>query len=386
MSLHHITWKNIKEHPSKVILLIAALAVGVATVVSLYSISTAMSVDLQNKIDEYGANMVVVPKAKSLSLSYAGITLGGLQYGSSPLTDRDVGKVRTIKNSANINVVAPKLLGIVELHGQKVMIAGVRFKDELKIKKWWEIKQGARPIREKDLLLGGKAASQFGTKPGDYLSIKGERFKVAGVLSRVGTQEDDLIYLDLKQAQRVLNKPGEVSLIEVSAWCKNCPITMMVDQLGTKIPGGKVSAVRQAAEARDAVIGQFSLFSIVLSAMMGVVAVLIVFTNVLSAVRERRKEIGIFRAIGYRRGHVLYIILLESGVAGIAAGLLGYVAGFFGASAVAPLAVGVDVGVKFNPAFAGMAIGAAVCIALVSSLYPALSAARLDPAEALNVI
>ncbi|MHB8840521.1 MAG: ABC transporter permease [Candidatus Aquicultor sp.] len=386
MSLHHITWKNIKEHPSKVILLIVALAVGVATVVSLYSISTAMSVDLQNKIDEYGANMVVVPKAKSLSLSYAGITLGGVQYGSSLLNDRDVSKVRTIKSSANINVVAPKLLGIVQLDGQKVMIAGVRFKDELKIKKWWEIKQGARPTREKDLLLGGKAASQFGAKPGDYLSIKGERFKVAGVLSRVGTQEDDLIYLDLKQAQRALNKPGEVSLIEVSAWCKNCPITMMVDQLSTKIPGGKVSAVRQAAEARDAVIGQFTLFSIVLSAMMGVVAVLIVFTNVLSAVRERRREIGIFRAIGYRRSHVLYIILLESGVAGLVAGLLGYVAGFFGASAVAPLAVGIDVGVKFNPAFAGMAIGAAVCIALVSSLYPALSAARLDPAEALNVI
>ncbi|NCO66190.1 MAG: ABC transporter permease [Candidatus Aquicultor secundus] len=386
MSLHHITWKNIKEHPSKVILLIVTLAVGVATVVSLYSISTAMSVDLQNKIDEYGANMVVVPRAKSLSLSYAGITLGGLQYGSALLTEKDVNKIRTIKNSANINVVAPKLLGIVELNGRKVMIAGVRFKDELKIKKWWEIKQGARPAHDKDLLLGGKAAAQFGVKPGDYLKIKGERFKVAGVLSRVGTQEDDLIYLDLKQAQRVLNKPGEVSLIEISAWCKNCPITMMVDQLGTKIPGGKVSAVRQAAEARDAVIGQFAIFSSVLSVMMGVAAVLIVFTNVLSAVRERRREIGIFRAIGYRKGHILYIILLESGVAGLLAGLIGYAAGFFSASAIAPLAVGIDVGVKFNPALAGAAIGGAVCIALLSSLYPALSAARLDPTEAINAV
>lgn len=385
MSLHHITWKNIKEHPSKVLLLIVALAVGVATVVSLYSISTAMYIDLQNKIDEYGANMVVVPKSKSLSLSYAGITLGGLQYGSALLTEKDVAKVRTIESKANINIVAPKLLGIVPINGQKVMIAGVRFNDELKIKKWWEIKQGTRPYGEKDLLLGGKTAAQFGAKPGDYLAIKGERFKIAGILSRVGTQEDDLVYIDLKQSQRLLSKPGEVSLIEVSAWCKNCPITMMVDQLSNKIPGGKVSAVRQAAEVRDAVIGQFTLFAIVLSVMMGVVAVLIVFTNVLSAVRERRKEIGIFRAIGYRKGHILYIILLESGVAGLVAGLIGYMAGFFSASAIAPLAVGIDVGVKFNPLFAVAAIGGAVCIALVSSLYPALSAARLDPTEAINM-
>ncbi len=386
MKLRHITWKNIKEHPARIILLIISLAVGVATVVSLYSISKAMYVDLQNKIDEYGANMVVVPKSKSLPLTYAGVTIGGLQYGSNTLTESDVAKIRTIENSANISVVAPKLLGIVPVKGQKAVIEGVRFTDELKIKKWWEIKTGGRPQDRRDILLGGKAAEHFGLAVGDEVNIQGERFKVAGVLSRVGTQEDELIYLDLRQAQSVLGKPGEVSMVEISAWCKNCPITMMVKQISGKLAGAKVSAVRQAAEARDAVINQLILFSVILSATMIAVAVLIVFTNVLGAVRDRRREIGIFRAIGYRKSHVLRIILLETGIAGLIAGLVGYLAGFAGAGVIAPFAAGIDVGVGFDPLFAGAAVGGSVLVALAAGLYPAIFAARLNPSEAINSI
>ncbi|MCL6472701.1 MAG: ABC transporter permease [Firmicutes bacterium] len=386
MKLRHITWKNIKEHPSKVALLIVSLAIGVATVVILFSISRAMFIDLQDKIDEYGANMVVVPNSKTLPLTYAGVTVGGLQYESATLTEADVAKIRTIENRANINVVAPKLLGIVSIKGHKSVIAGVHFADELKIKKWWNIKSGIRPGGNRELLLGGKAAQVLGLGVGDSVDIQGESFKVAGVLSRVGTQEDELIYLDLKQAQTILNRPGEVSLVEVSAWCKNCPIADIVEQISAKLPNANVSAVRQAAEARDLVINHFILFSAILSATMVAVAILIVFTNVLSSVRERRREIGIFRAVGYRKSHILKVVLLETGVAGILAGLVGYLAGFFGASAIAPLAVGIDVGIKFDPVLAGASVGGAVLIALLASLYPAILASRLNPAEAINAL
>lgn len=386
MKLRNITWKNIKEHPSKTFLLVIALAIGVATVVSLYSISHAMSVDLQDKIDEYGANMVIVPKSKSLPLTYAGVTVGGLQYNSALLDEADVAKIRTIKNSANIATVAPKLLGITPVNGKKAMISGVRFADELKIKKWWQIKQGAAPKSAGEVLLGGKAAQVFGLNVGETVDIKGQKLKVAGILGRTGSQEDELIYVDLKTAQKLLGKPGEVGLIEVAAWCKDCPIDDIVAQVSQKIPTAKVSAVRQAAEARDAVVSQFTMFSIILSTTMVLVAVLIVFTNVLSAVRERRREIGIFRAIGYRKSHVLFIILLESGLAGLVAGVAGYLAGYFGSSAIAPLAAGIDVSIKFDPIIAAASVGGAAMVALLASLYPAIFAARLNPAEAINSI
>ncbi|MBE0447720.1 MAG: ABC transporter permease [Actinobacteria bacterium] len=384
MRLHHITWRNIREHSSRTALLIIGLTIGVATVVGLYSVSKAMYFDLQDKVDEYGANMVIVPESDSLPLTYAGVTLGGLQYKSTPLTEDDLAKIRTIKNSANIKVVAPKLLGVVPVDGQKAIIAGVRFKEELDLKKWWEIKKGARPSGRGDVLLGGKAAQQLGLNAGDSVDIAGSRFKVTGILGQVGTQEDELVYIDLKRAQSMLKRPGEVSLVEVAAWCKDCPIDDIVEQVKEKIPGAKVSAVRQAAETRDAVIGQFNLFSAILSATMIVIAALIVFTSSLSAVRERRREIGIFRAVGYRKAHVLYIILLESAIAGLIAGAAGYLAGFLSASKIAPLAAGIDVGIKFDPISLAISVGGVVLIALMASLYPAIFAARLNPSEAIN--
>ncbi|HEY3375398.1 MAG TPA: FtsX-like permease family protein [Candidatus Aquicultor sp.] len=386
MKLYHITWKNIKERPAKIALLVVTLAIGVATVASLYSIVRAMSVDLQDKIDEYGANMVIVPKSKSLPLSYAGVTVGGLTYRSALLSGADVAKIRTIKNSANIATVAPKLLGIVPVNGHKATLAGVRFADEFKLKKWWAIKQGARPVSADDALLGGKAAHVLNVKAGDTITIKNTQFKVKGILSRVGSQEDELVYIDLKRAQTLLGKPGQVSLIEVAAWCKNCPITDMQEQLSEKLTSAKVSAVRQATQTRDAVVGRFMLFSVILSTTMATIAFLIVFTNMLSAVRERRREIGIMRAVGYRKAHVLYIILLESGAAGLVAGITGYTIGFVTSNIIAPFAVGIDVGIAFDPLFAILAAGSTALIAIVASIYPAVVASRLSPAEAINTI
>ena len=380
MRLHHITWKNIKTHPAKVALLVAGLAVGVAVIVGLYTVSKAMHMDLMDKIDEYGANMVITPKSESLPLTYAGVTVGGLQYSSQLLTEKDLEKIRTIKNSANVNIVSPKLLGIIEVNGSKMMLAGVRFKDELKLKKWWEVKQGGRPANEREILLGGKAARELGASAGESLNISGQTFRVAGVLAQLGTEEDELIFIGIKQAQAILKRPGEVSFVEVSAYCKDCPIDDIVEQIKWKLPGAKVAAVRQA------VIGQFNLFSLILSVTMGVVAALVVFTNTLSAVRERRREIGVFRAVGYRQSHIALIVLLESAIVGLAAGVSGYLTGFMAAGYIAPVATGMDVGVVFDPIVAAIAIGSVVVLSLLSSLYPAVVAARLDPSEALNSI
>jgi putative ABC transport system permease protein len=107
----------------------------------------------------------------------------------------------------------------------------------------------------------------------------------------------------------------------------------------------------------------------------------------MGSVRERTAEIGIFRAIGFRRSHVMQIILLEAAVISALAGILGYLTGFGATKGILHFfASNGAVFVPFNLELAGWALGIALGVGLISSIYPALIAARLDPNEALRAI
>jgi len=108
----------------------------------------------------------------------------------------------------------------------------------------------------------------------------------------------------------------------------------------------------------------------------------------MGSVRERTEEIGIFRAIGFRRSHVVRIVLMEAGIISIIAGGLGYFAGLGLTTLSLPFFTHSHhgVAVTFDPLMAGGAICMALCLGLVSSVYPAILAARLDPNEALRAL
>lgn len=106
----------------------------------------------------------------------------------------------------------------------------------------------------------------------------------------------------------------------------------------------------------------------------------------MSAVNERTREIGIFRAIGFRKSHVIGIILMEAGFISIIGGLLGYLAGMAGARVAAPVIAKMEVTVPWDIQTGLMAMGVAVIMGLAAGLLPAFRAARQDPVEALRFI
>jgi putative ABC transport system permease protein len=107
----------------------------------------------------------------------------------------------------------------------------------------------------------------------------------------------------------------------------------------------------------------------------------------MGSVRERTSEIGIFRAMGFRRSHVVRIVLLEAGIISAMAGILGYLIGFGSTTLAFPFFTGSNgIEVIFNPVLAAGAFAAAVIMGLASSLYPALMAAQIDPTDALRML
>jgi putative ABC transport system permease protein len=384
--LHTVALRNLRRRWSRATFLVVGLLVGIATVVTLLTMSRALTVQAQNQLETYGANIVVAPQTDDLSLSYGGVSLGGVRLQARDLREADLARIRTIPNSRNVAIVAPELLGAVEANGRQTLLLGVRPRDEFELKKWWKL-DGRPPAAGDELVAGSAAARRLDLRLGDTVALDGREFRVAGVLRPTGSQDDELLITELGAAQALLGKPGKVTLVQVAALCSDCPVEEIAVQLGDVLPGTTVTAMQQVTRNRMHALDVFRTFSYVIAAVIIAVEALVVFVTMMGSVNARTREIGIFRALGFRRSHVTLLVLMEAAAASVVAGVLGYLAGMGASHLLLPLfAEGLNVTVVWAPPLAAGAVLLAVLIGSLGSLYPALHASRLDPTVALRAI
>jgi len=345
MHLHDISLNNLRRRKGKAAFLIIGLLIGVTTVITLVTLTKAMEADMGKKLDVLGANIIIIPKSHDLALNYGGMNVSGVSLNVKPLHAADMERIRQIKSKENLSIIAPKLIASVSLKGKEAFLAGVDFEEELRLKRWWKImsphgmtatahkegqmKDHGQPMPgksafllrdsmgENDLLAGAEVARHLQLAEGEALQIKGQTFQVQAILEETGSQDDLLLFAPLKNVQNITGRKDEISLIEVAAFCNTCPIDEMVQQLSDVLPGAKVTAIKQAVESRMETIGHFKQFSLGISAVVLFIGSLIVFTTMMASVNERTKEIGIFRAIGFRKRHIIQVILLEAFLIGL---------------------------------------------------------------------
>ena len=159
------------------------------------------------------------------------------------------------------------------------------------------------------------------------MEISGRALQVSGILERTGSQDDQILFVPLQTAQTLLGKEGRISMAEVAALCHGCPIEEMVEQISQVLPGAQVMAIKQVVKGRMDALDHFRRVAYVLSGIVAFVGGLVVLVTMMGSVRERTSEIGIFRAIGFRKSHVMRIILLEAGIISTLAGVSGYLLG-----------------------------------------------------------
>ena len=386
MKLHTISINNLKRRKAKMAFLTIGLMVGIATIVTLVTLTRSMSSDIERKMDEFGANILITPQSNGLSMNYGGISLGGVTFDQREILEEELAKIKTIKNSKNIASISPKVLGGIKVGAHDVLLVGVNFDSELKMKQWWKI-FGDAPKTENEVLLGSDASNVLNASSGDTIQIKGEAFKVTGVLDQTGSQDDSLVFASLGKAQKLLGKEGKITMAEVAALCSGCPIGDMVTQIAEKLHDTKVSAIQQVVEGRLKALDQFKRFSYAMAGVVVFIGSLIVFVTMMGSVNERTTEIGVFRAIGFRKSHVMRIILLEAALVSLLAGFLGYAAGMGGAKLALPfMAESKNAHLIWDSSVAFGSIGLALTLGLLASLYPALHASKMDPTEALRAL
>ena len=385
MTLKHIAFKNLLRRKGKASFVLAGLVIGVSTVVGIISFVEATTSDINHKLEKYGANILIVPRTENLTLTYGGLSLGGVSFEMEEIRQEELARVNSIKNARNIAALGPLVLGVAKVDSHKVLLAGVDFKVSGILKPWWQL-QGKEPD-ENGAVLGTEAARILNLGTGDRFQINDRDFAVSGILLPTGSQDDQLVFTRLSTAQSLFNKDGRVSMAEVAALCQDCPIDAMVKQISDALPGAKVMAIQQVVKGRMETLGQFKKFSYGISGVILLIGSLVVLVTMMGSVRERTDEIGIFRAIGFRRRHIMEIVFLEAAIVSGLAGILGYLLGW----GVTKVAVHIFIEghsgfVPFNLELATGAFVLALLIGLVSSAYPAIMASRLDPTEALRAL
>jgi putative ABC transport system permease protein len=385
MKLHDIALNNLRRRKAKVFFLVMGLLVGVAAAVALLSTTAILHEDIAHKMDEFGANIILTPQSEGLSLSYGGLNIGGFSFDLKEIAQEDLKKIHTIENASNIRIVSPKVFGVFENQGQKSLVVGVDFPSELALKKWWKI-TGKQPEYDDEILVGKEAADKFQFNTGATVTIKEQPFKVAGVIEQTGSQDDNLIFMDLLKTQQMFGKEGKVGMVEVAALCHNCPISDIVTQIGKKLPSVKVTAVQQVVEGRMQTLDNFRTFSLGISGLVLLIGSMVVFVTMMGSVTERTREIGIFSAIGFRRSHIMRIILLEALIVSLAAGIVGYLVGIGVTRVLVAFLTEHLQHFSLDPLIAVGAVFLAVLVGLAASLYPAMTAARMDPSEALRTL
>jgi putative ABC transport system permease protein len=383
MTLRHIALSNLRRRKAKAGFILVGLLIGVSAVVAFVSLVGALTQDINGKLEKYGANILIVPETESLSLTYGGLSLGGISFEMKEIRQESLQKLRSIKNAANVAAVGPMVLGVIKVGTRHVLLAGIDFEVSRFLRPWWKIK-GSTP--EKDgVLLGSEAARILQLGVGDSVVANQRKLRVSGILDDTGSQDDQLLFARLPTAQSILGKEGQISMAEVAALCSGCPIEDMVKQISEVIPGAKVMGIKQVVQGRMETLHHFQKFGYGLSGLVMLVGGLVVLVTMMGSIRERTSEFGIFRAIGFRRSHLIRIVLLEAAIISTIAGLAGYVAGLGAAKVFTPLfSESLTVAVPFDPVLAVGVLLLALVLGLASSAYPALMAARLDPNEALR--
>lgn len=381
---------------ARTLLMIVAMAIGVASVVVLTSLGEGARRYVVGQFSSLGTNLVIVLPGRSE-------TTGGTPGMLLGETTRDLtlDDALSLTRSRAIRRIAPLTVGsaLVSTHrrNRETPVLGSTA-DMLAIRQMsmgqGHFLPGGDPRQAAPVcVLGAKVKSElFGTQQavGEWLRIGDRRFRVVGVLASqgqsMGFDTDELVIVPIASAQMLFNT-SSVFRILIEARSRE-------DILRAKQDAEEFLAKRHDGErdvtvvTQDAILATFDRILRALTLAVGgiaaislAVAGILIMNVMLIAVSQRTQEIGLLKAIGAAPGQIRALFFAEAVVLSFAGALAGLILGFLGSYVIGRI---YPVLPTTPPWWAVLAaFVTALATGVLFSVAPARRAARLDPVESL---
>ena len=367
---------------SRMIVALLSIAIGATILSGLVSIYYDVPRQMGAEFRNYGANVIFTAKDDSFTLDK--VNEGAAEF-----------------ESGSVVGVSPFRYENVRINEKPVVAAGTDQEGVKKTSPYWMV-TGEWLEHDGQLLVGAKVADTFRLKEGSVIDVsytpqtekqvdeKGERiaiednvktFTVSGILD-TGGSEEEYVYMTLADISELAGGGSRIDVAELSVSATGDVLKNTVSAINDKVSSVHASLVKRVTASEATVLTKLQALVLLVTIVVLALTMICVATTMTAVVAERRKEIGLRKAIGATDMSIIKEFMGESIMLGFCGGLLGSVLGFVFAQQVSVNVFSSSI--SFRPLLVPVTVIASMLVTGLSSLMPIRSATDVDPALVLK--
>lgn len=367
--------KNVRRQRTRTALTVVGIVIGITTIIALGSLGEGITQYISGAL-ELTAGKIMVTQAGSSGF------IGG--FAGSDLTQDDMDQLKLLDGVKDVTPMGFIMSGGAGFGPSEVVVGIDPESGQSFVGENIGMHDGRELVGDDTevAMLGFDKADQDGLEVGDYILIKETEFEIVGIIERTGNSNvDGSVMINIRDVQEML-KTDMYQVLYVIPYNVD-DVETIADSIRSEFEGLNAITSKDMARQAGAVTSQIQLYTIGLGAISAVVGGLGIMNTMVMAVLERKKEIGVLKAMGATRRWILQQFLTEAVAISLIGGALGVLAGW-GIVTVAGVASNGSLPLKVTPFLIGVGMAFAVSLGVLGGAYPSWKAAKLDPVEAMT--
>ena len=363
---------SLARRRARMLTALLAIAMGATIISGLVTIYYDIPRQMGKEFRSYGANMLVIPTNPD-----------------KKITNEQLDEIKSLIPSGKLVGQAPYIYTNAKINEQPYMLAGTDLKGAKKNSPYWLI-DGSWPEKSREVLIGNEVSKALGLKEGDKIiintpKVNGEgsidtNFVVSGVVT-TGGKEEELIFMSIDDISQLV-KDKNFDVVEYSIEAEQNELSKIVSNISQKDGSLTPQMVKRVTASQDIVLNKLQALVFIVTIIVLFIMMICVSTTMMAVVTERRKEIGLKKALGATNSSVIVDFLGEGAFLGVFGGLLGVALGYIFANRVSISVFARKV--SFLPLLVPMTIIVCIVITIVASLIPVSKTVDIDPALVLR--